>query len=58
MRNTSSSLRGFARMEGGLLAANRAQQDRILKLGRSVQALHGWMEKEEAKRNERIIKQS
>ena len=29
----------------------------MLKLGRSVQALHGWMEKKEAKRIERISKE-
>ena len=40
-----------------VLAANRAQQDRMLKLGRSVQASHGCTEKEEAKRIERISKE-
>lgn len=40
-----------------LLVVNRAHQDRMLKLGRSVQALHGWTEKEEAKRIERISKE-
>lgn len=40
-----------------LLAANHAQQDRMLKLGRSVQAMHVWTEKEEAKRIERISKE-
>jgi ATP-dependent helicase STH1/SNF2 len=40
-----------------ILAVNRAQQDKILKLGRSVQSLHAFTEKEEAKRIERISKE-
>lgn len=40
-----------------MIAANRAHQDRILKLGRAVQALHAFTEKEEAKRIERISKE-
>ena len=40
-----------------VIAANRAHQDRILKLGRSVQSLHTYTEKEEAKRIERISKE-
>ena len=39
-----------------LLVANRAQQDRMLKPGRSVETLHGCTEKEDAERFERISK--
>jgi ATP-dependent helicase STH1/SNF2 len=40
-----------------LVAANRAAQDRMLKLGRSVLAFHAHAEKEEQKRIERISKE-
>ncbi|KAI5119788.1 hypothetical protein M0805_006586 [Coniferiporia weirii] len=40
-----------------MIAANRAHQDRVLKLGRAVQSLHAYTEKEEAKRIERISKE-
>lgn len=40
-----------------MIAANRGHQDRVLKLGRAVQALHAFTEKEEAKRIERISKE-
>ena len=40
-----------------MIAANRAHQDRILKLGRAIQALHTFTEKEEAKCIERIAKE-
>lgn len=40
-----------------VLAANRAAQDRMLKLGRAVQAFHSFTEKEEQKRIERISKE-
>lgn len=40
-----------------MIAANRAHQDRVLKLGRAVQSLHVFTEKEEAKRIERISKE-
>lgn len=40
-----------------MINTNRANQDRILKLGRAVQSLHAFTEKEEAKRIERISKE-
>jgi ATP-dependent helicase STH1/SNF2 len=40
-----------------MVAANRAHQDRVLKLGRAVQMYHANTEKEEAKRIERISKE-
>lgn len=40
-----------------MINANRANQDRVLKLGRAVQSLHAFTEKEEAKRIERISKE-
>ena len=40
-----------------MIATNRAHQDRILKLGRAVQSMHAFTEKEEAKRIERISKE-
>ncbi|EJD04470.1 SNF2-family ATP dependent chromatin remodeling factor snf21 [Fomitiporia mediterranea MF3/22] len=40
-----------------MIAVNRAHQDRALKLGRAVQSMHAFTEKEEAKRIERISKE-
>lgn len=40
-----------------VLAANRAAQDRVLRLGKAVLALHAHTEKEEQKRIERISKE-
>ena len=40
-----------------MIAMNRAHQDRMLKLGRAVQNLHSFTEKEEAKRIERISRE-
>ena len=40
-----------------VLAANRAAQDRIIKLGRSILSYHVYTEKEEQKRIERISKE-
>ena len=40
-----------------MIAMNRAHQDRMLKLGRAVQNLHSFTEKEEAKRMERISRE-
>ncbi|OCB89229.1 SNF2-family ATP dependent chromatin remodeling factor snf21 [Sanghuangporus baumii] len=40
-----------------MIAMNRSHQDRMLKLGRAVQNLHSFTEKEEAKRIERISKE-
>ena len=40
-----------------MIAMNGAHQDRMLKLGRAVQNLHSFTEKEEAKRIERILRE-
>jgi ATP-dependent helicase STH1/SNF2 len=53
---TSNSL--GSRVEASKVrAGNRAQQDRVLKLGCAVQTLHAWTEKEETKRIKRMSKE-